>query len=292
MDILLSSVEDVKKMKLTKFDDAAQYYQRVENYLLQHEAANCLILGMSKGLVGGEANTANQPYMVVVEHNQSIVATAIQTPPRNLILAKPSNSEAIELIAQELASNPQSLPGVIAPKAEAKIFINIWHNLTTQSHQLDVAMRVHQLSQMQLIAHATGKIRLAVESDRHLLTDWIQAFVIEALGDNEPKSDSQLWFDRNLKKQSLYVWQDRETVSMATYGGTTPNGIRVNGVYTPPEHRGKGYATSCVAGMSQKLLKQYKHCFLFTNLANSTSNYIYRKIGYLPMDDISNYKFY
>jgi uncharacterized protein len=278
-------------MKLTKFHDAAQYYQRVENYLLQHEAANCLILGMSKGLVGGEANTANQTYMVVVEQDRSIVATAIQTPPRNLILAKPSNSQAIKLIAEDLTANSKLLPGVIASKAEAEIFINIWHDLTAQSHQLNVAMRVHQLNQMQSIAHAAGKIRLAVESDRHLLIDWTQAFTQEALRATETRSDSELWVKRKLQKQSLYVWQDREIVSMAAYGGTTPNGIRVNAVYTPPEHRGKGYATSCVAGISQKLLKQYKYCFLFTDLANSSSNYIYRKIGYIPMDDISNYSF-
>jgi uncharacterized protein len=278
-------------MKLTKFYDAAQYYQRVENYLLQYEAANCLILGISKGLVGGEANSANQPYMVVVEQDRSIITTAIQTPPRNLILAKPSNSQAIKLIAEDLTANSKLLPGVIAPKAEAKTFVDTWHNLTAQSHQLDVAMRVHQLNQMQLIAHAAGKIRLAVESDRHLLTDWIQAFIQEALRANEARSDSELWVERKLQKQSLYVWQDRETVSMAAYGGTTPNGIRVNAVYTPPEHRGRGYATSCVAGISQKLLNQYKYCFLLTDLANPTSNHIYRKIGYIPMDDISNYSF-
>ena len=144
---------------------------------------------------------------------------------------------------------------------------------------------------MQSIAYATGKIRLAVDRDRYLLIDWTQAFRQEALRAAEDRSDSELWVERKLQNQSLYVWQDRETVSMAAYGGATPNGIRVNAVYTPPEHRGKGYATSCVAGISQKLLNQYKHCFLFTDLANPASNYIYRKIGYLPMDDISNYSF-
>ncbi len=76
---------------------------------------------------------------------------------------------------------------------------------------------------------------------------------------------------------------------MAACGGTTVNGIRVNAVYTPPKYRGKGYATSCVARMSQKLLNQHKYCFLFTNLANPVSNHIYRKIGYIPMENISNY---
>ncbi len=71
---------------------------------------------------------------------------------------------------------------------------------------------------------------------------------------------------------------------MAAFGGATPNGIRVNAVYTPPEYRGKGYATSCVATVSQYLLTQgYQYCFLFTDLANPTSNHIYRQIGYLPI---------
>ena len=148
-------------MKLIKLDDASQYYQKVKNYLLQYEAANCLILAMSKSfsksLSSGEMNAANQPYMVVVEHNQAMVATAIQTPPRNLILAKLSNSEAIELIAEDLATNLQSLPGLIASKAEAESFFNIWHNLTGQSPQLDVAMRIHQLRDSQIKNHAKIK---------------------------------------------------------------------------------------------------------------------------------------
>jgi hypothetical protein len=49
-------------------------------------------------------------------------------------------------------------------------------------------MRVHQLNQVQRITNATGKLRLARESDRHLLVNWIQAFEQEALGHNEPKS--------------------------------------------------------------------------------------------------------
>jgi GNAT superfamily N-acetyltransferase len=31
--------------------------------------------------------------------------------------------------------------------------------------------------------------------------------------------------------------------SMAGFGGKTPNGIRIGPVYTPPEHRGRGYGT-------------------------------------------------
>ena len=79
---------------------------------------------------------------------------------------------------------------------------------------------------------------------------------------------------------------------MAGFSGATPNGIRVNLVYTPPEYRKKGYATSCVAALSQTLLDQgRKYCFLFTDLANPTSNHIYQTIGYQPVCDMNDYWF-
>lgn len=66
----------------------------------------------------------------------------------------------------------------------------------------------------------------------------------------------------------------------------------VNAVYTPPHYRGKGYATSCVASLSQHLLNSgYKFCSLFTDLANPVSNSIYMKIGYRPVCDYDEYKF-
>ena len=52
----------------------------------------------------------------------------------------------------------------------------------------------------------------------------------------------------------LFVWDRAGPVSMASAAGPTPNGIRVNGVYTPPEHRGRGYATVCVAACQTSVL--------------------------------------
>lgn len=279
-------------MKIIRFDDANRYYQKVVNYLLQHEAVHCLLLGIAKslGIAAGE-NDVNLPCLAVVEDKQNVLATAVRTPRRKLVLSKTSSDRAIELVARNFASNSQSLPGVIAPKSEAETFVNIWRGLTGQSYELDFAMRVHQLQSIQPFTSAAGSLRLAEESDRSLLIAWGQAFEEEALGDKEPKSDHQFWFNRHLKNKSLFVWQNREVVSMAAYSGATPNGIRINAVYTPPEHRGQGYATSCVAKLSQQLLERYKYCFLFTNLANPTSNHIYHKIGFTLMGDINNYGF-
>ncbi len=77
---------------------------------------------------------------------------------------------------------------------------------------------------------------------------------------------------------------------MAAWAGRTPNGLRINYVYTPPELRGRGYATACVAALSRALLEAgNRYCCLYTDLANPTSNAIYRRIGYRPVCDAAMY---
>ena len=79
---------------------------------------------------------------------------------------------------------------------------------------------------------------------------------------------------------------------MAAWAGRTPSGVRINSVYTPREHRRRGYASACFAALSQQLLESDRRfCFLYTDLANPTSNRIYQEIGYRPLGDWTNYYF-
>ena len=279
------------EMRLIKFDDASQYYQRAKNHLLENEAANCLLLAISLSL--SNSDRQKQTYTALIEDRQQIIATALYIPPRKLLLSKTVDKSTVELIARNLAVEAKSMAGITAPKFEAEKFVGIWQDLTGDPVELEVNMQVQQLETTKQVKKAAGKERLATPQDIETLTSWIQEFAQEALNIRESKADSQRWVAKNLEKNSLFVWKDsKEIVSMAAYGGKTPNGIRIKSVYTPPQHRGKGYATSLVAVMSQILLRQHKYCFLFTDSANPTSNNIYRKIGYVPIADINDYSFY
>ena len=69
-------------------------------------------------------------------------------------------------------------------------------------------------------------------------------------------------------------------------------GIRIGPVYTPPEHRRRGYATTLVADLSAWLLERgHRACFLYTDLANPTSNRIYVEIGYERVCDAMEFVF-
>jgi predicted GNAT family acetyltransferase len=129
-----------------------------------------------------------------------------------------------------------------------------------------------------------GGLRFAAEADRPRLLEWLAAFAHEALHEDD-RDDAALnaIVDHRLASAAagLALWEDGEAVSLAGFGGATPNGIRIGPVYTPPGLRGRGYASALVAALSQLLLDGGRRfCFLYTDLANPTSNAIYRRIGY------------
>ena len=105
--------------------------------------------------------------------------------------------------------------------------------------------------------------------------------------------------ERNLESRyggeggGFWLWEDRgDPVSLSGFSGPTPNGIRIGPVYTPPEHRKHGYATTLVADLSAWLLEHgHRACFLYTDLANPTSNRIYVEIGYERVCDAMEFSF-
>ena|SRR5687767_8705229 len=64
------------------------------------------------------------------------------------------------------------------------------------------------------------------------------------------------------------------------------HGVRIGMVYTPPEFRGRGYASNYVATLTRRLLDSGRRfCFLFADLSNPTFNKIYQSVGYRHVCD-------
>ena len=68
--------------------------------------------------------------------------------------------------------------------------------------------------------------------------------------------------------------------------------MSIGPVYTPPDRRGRGYASALVGGVTRDLLAAGRRfCFLYTDLANPTSNSIYQRVGYRPVADVDQWAF-
>lgn len=278
-------------MKVYRYQDASQFYDRVKDYLLRDEAVHNLLLRLCHSLIHNPESFEEKPLLATVEAEGDIVAVAMKTPSRNLLLSKIQDFAAVEMMSENLLSTQESLPGVTAPINEAKAFAETWQALTSQSYEIKMALRAFQLKQVEKISQATGELRQATERDRQLLINWFEAFVVEALGIAPTNTERAV--DRHLQRGTAYLWEDETPVSMSCDLGITPNGAVISVVYTPPEHRRKGYGSSCVAALSQILLSRgHKYCFLFTDLANPTSNRIYQAIGYQSVGDLYDCSFF
>lgn len=277
-------------MKINRFEDASQFYEQVKDYLLKQEALHNVQLALCNTLIQNPERFDEKHYLATVEVDKDVIAVAMKTPGQNLLLSKIEDFGSIEIIAQDIHLTQELLSGVNAPVTEAKAFVEAWHSLTGQSYHLKMDLRAFQLEQVQPIPKPTGDLRLATQSDCQLLILWYAAFALEALSTVESEAERKV--ERLLQRGIAYIWEDEIPVSMACHVRVMPNGAAVSLVYTPPEYRRKGYASACVAALSQTLLKQgHRYCFLFTDLANPTSNHIYQAIGYQPVGDLSEYSF-
>ncbi|MFI8323194.1 GNAT family N-acetyltransferase [Streptomyces sp. NPDC085529] len=131
-----------------------------------------------------------------------------------------------------------------------------------------------------------GRARHATEADLPLLAEWTTAFV-RAIGE-EPADDYTGMLTERLTEGRLHVWEAPagRPVAMAAVSRTVEGQARVHLVYTPPADRGRGYAAGVTAAVSRAALAAgAAQVLLFTDLANPTSNALYRRLGYRPVTD-------
>jgi predicted GNAT family acetyltransferase len=284
-------VASVNQIKF--FSDAGQFLERVQPFLLRHEAEHCLILGLLGGLRAGEQWGSEPPLMALVEDHDEVTAVTLMTPPHNLIISWTADDDStLDAIARELHAKAMAIPGVNSSADIAQKFAQKWSELSQCSYRVQMAQRIYQLSRVTNETRAPGHLREPDRSDDASLREWRAAFSIDAEG-MDPVQAREAAALPLPKSRQLLLWECEGTVvSMAGFAGPTPNGIRVAWVYTPPENRGKGFAGACVAALSQKLLDDgRKFCFLYTDLANPISNHVYQRIGYEPVTDATVYSF-
>lgn len=284
-------------VRLRSLPDVAAFLDVAGDFLAAREAEHCLPLGISAQIqVVPELFGADPPsFAVVTDEADRVVAATLRTPPMNQVLSEVDDEDAIDVLVEGLAGEP--LPGLVGPAEAARAFANRWAERTGAAAVLQVAERIFRLERVVPPARpARGRWRMAEPRDRQLVADWLTAFGDEATPGHPSRTEDPLtiadrWITGTYR--SIYLWEDGgRVVSLVGVGGQTPNGIRIGPVYTPPADRNRGYASALTAAASgDQLDRGRRFCFLFTDLANPTSNDIYRQIGYEPVRDVDMYRF-
>ena len=279
-------------MLLKTYQEPAAFLQAARPFLEAQEVINCLILGVTIRLHEHPEWTETAPYLATLENEGQVELAAAITPPHNLLLAgnPQTGPVALGMLIENLRADGWPFPGVTAEKRLARLFAQAWTETTGVPLEIRQRLRAYELRRLLPLSRPpSGALRAATPDDQDIIAAWRSAFLREALNE-EPGENNRNLALRSIQAGLTYVWDDRGPVSMALLTRPTPHGISIGGVYTPPEYRTHGYASACVAGLSQRQLDLGRSfTALFTDLDYPTSNSIYQKIGYRPVCDFTEY---
>lgn len=251
--------------------------------MLSNELQNNLILGILYLLKSNRGHYEHEPYMCAVYDNDNLIASALMTPPNNLIIhCEHIDDNALKIIARDIIERKIGLPGVIGISSAAEAFAHMWSFENICTSEITMNMGVFSLNHIAMPDNMPeGELLPGQRDDVEIITKWILAYEEEALH-RESDSDIRSRVERMIERKILYIWKENDKPkSMAIRTRKIVNGETISGVYTPPPLRNRGYASAAVACLSRIILdSNNSYVCLFTDLSNPTSNSIYRNIGY------------
>ena len=279
-------------LSLQTYTDAAAFLAKTGPMFRADEVRHGLIYGIAERLRTSPEHFQAAPYLATVHDGDHLAAAALMTPPHNLLVvandAEPA--AAFTRIAQNLVADGWQPPGVNGVSAWSHAFAGVWQELTGATLTPRMELRVFELRQVYPPTGVPGCMRPAADADLDLVLAWYTDFQLDAhVNDPPPRAEVIL---QRIQEQNVFLWDDGGPVSLAAKGRRTQRGVSIGPVFTPPEQRGRGYASACVAALSQRILDEgWAFCTLFTDLGNPTSNKIYQQVGYRPVCDFSEIRF-
>jgi GNAT superfamily N-acetyltransferase len=184
----------------------------------------------------------------------------------------------------ELIAVLRSVPGLRGASGPVAAVDQVTNALWSDTPAMRMGQCLFRLDQLVEPAGVTGSGRIADDADRELVRAWFVAFMNEA---DAVERHAERAADRSLDAGGCFLWQDSSgaPVSLAARRPVQGGSARIGPVYTPPEHRGHGYGSAVTAAATRSILAEGAIPLLFTDLANPTSNKIYRALGYRPVEE-------
>lgn len=277
-------------MRCETTSDPQAFWERASRFLLSDPVLNGVIVTTVEAR-RARAFTDPVPatYAAVLDDGGRVVGAAMRTPPLDVYVS-PMPADAMSSLVEAILEACPDAIGVTGTAAQAEAFASAWARRTGAAPAVDERQRIHRLDAVTAPAEAHGSWRVAEPPDRELLVEWTEAF------GRETGSLAAVGAARNvdlrLAAGRAFLWVDGAPASFVGTSSRAGGVVRVGPVYTPPERRGRGYASALTAAVSQHALDDgAEACYLYTDLANPTSNKIYAAIGYRPVRDVTRYRF-
>jgi predicted GNAT family acetyltransferase len=238
-------------------------------------------------------------WLLVTDASGEVVGIAMRTasfPPYPPFLL-PMPAAAARQIARALHERGEEIRAVNGALPAVEVFAAETVALAGGRVEVAAHTRLHELGELVRPAPVPGRLVIATEADRPLAAAWFEAFMGDAdeqagrpRGSSAHEAPDEDELLRRLRDGTVWLWVDQAGEPVHLTGANPPAfGVaRVGPVYTPPERRGRGWASAAVAEVSALLQQQGARVCLYTDQANPTSNKIYAALGYRPVVDMAN----
>ncbi|MDP2711789.1 MAG: GNAT family N-acetyltransferase [Solirubrobacteraceae bacterium] len=208
----------------------------------------------------------------------------IHSPPHPAQLSALPNA-AVDPLAELLADRERPLTGVGAAGHVAEAFATAWCARRDVIAEIALRLRLYRLAALHEPDPAPpGRAAVATAADGVLVRAWIEAVGLET----GAVIGASRTLDERLAAGALTIWRDPSDtpVALAGYSREVDGTRRINAVYTVAPHRRRGYGAAVTAVTCRRALDSgTSRLLLYADVDNPTSNALYRRLGFEPVED-------
>ncbi|WP_232676428.1 GNAT family N-acetyltransferase [Nocardioides sp. R-C-SC26] len=283
------------------FDGAAGFLDAAAGWLAIDPVLTTVVSSVAHRHVDAEAAGRGRPdhpqwWMAARDDSGDVVGAAMRAAPfapyPPYVLPMPDDAAAA--LARLLVDRGEQVDGVNGALPAVGVFADEIAHLTGRAVQTREHTRLFDLPELiEPTSRPPGTLRAAGPGDAALCADWFRAFAhdVDVAGGRVPEAGSgdHVTLDDvlgRIAEGTVFLWDvDGEITHLTAQSLPAFGVVRVGPVYTPSEHRGRGYAAAAVAQVSRAILDAGHRACLFTDQANPVSNRIYTGLGYRPLID-------
>jgi predicted GNAT family acetyltransferase len=258
----------------------------VAAYLAQRPYENAYVLWLLESGLGAMED------LFVWRDWRGDIAGAVYFGPQIVIAA--DDPSAVDAFAIE-ARRHADFRMIVGPKALVDRF---WDRVKSWSRPPSTVrdrQRLFVVSAQTLRCVEPGvEIRPALAEEADEIVDHAAEMMIGELGydPRERRPGFSYGVRRLIDRGWWWAWRERgELRFMLNIGAQTAHTTQLQGVWTPPEHRGHGYATRGMAAICARLLESSPTLSLYVNDFNEKAIALYERLGFTDAAELATYIF-
>lgn len=288
-------------VELDFFEDPRRFLAEAGEWLAGDPVVNTVVATAAERSAADDASGVDHglPYrwwVIARDERGEVAGVAMRTAPFEPypLYVLPMPDAAATVLARALHDRAERVVGLNGALPATERCAKELARLTGGTADVTLHTRLHRLDGLIAPAPTTGRLRAARRDEVDLAMEWFEAFAhdVDEQAGREPGSHATGGLTeeamlRRIEQHQVWWWEDGGVPVHVT--GIHPpafGAVRLGPVYTPTEHRGRGYAANAVAQLSRRVLGAGDVPCLFTDEANPVSNRLYANLGYRPVVDM------